>query len=79
MNRRMSIKPCDAIVVPIFATYRSADGIAVDKQMFSEAVIIILKYVEDDGKEHMIFVMRPQVFRDGVNYYNTDTREWTVK
>jgi hypothetical protein len=75
----MSIKPCDSIIVPIFQTYRSTNGIVCDRMMFAEAVLIILKYVEDDGKEHMIFVMRPQVFRNGVNFYNTDTREWAVK
>ena len=79
MNQRMSFKPVDNIIVPIFQTYRSADGIVCDRMMFAEAMLIILKYVEDDGKDHMIFVMEPQKWINGTNYYNTDTREWTVK
>lgn len=71
-----TIKPCDALEVPVYFTRRTIHGIAADKQMFREHSIVILRYVEDDGKDRDILVLKPTEYHDGVNFWNTDEGKW---
>ena len=54
----------------------TVEGIAAEKKMFAESGIVILRYVEDDGKDHDIIVSAPRCFREENNYYNTDDGKW---
>lgn len=70
------LTPCDMVQVPVFFTRRTVEGIAAEKNMFDESVIVILRYVEDDGKDHDIIVSSPGCFHGEKNYYNTDEGTW---
>lgn len=75
MDARAERFPCDYIKFPVFRTYRSAQGIVVCKPMFAESNAIVLKFVEDDGKERMVFAKKPRKWIDGANYYDTDEKD----
>jgi hypothetical protein len=79
MNERVSLTPCEYLMFPIFRTYRSANGIVAYKPMFSESPVIVLKFVEDDGKERMVFAKKPRKWIGGENYYDPDAKDWKVK
>lgn len=76
---RVTLTPCDFITFPVYATYRAVRGIVAYKMMFAKSQIIVLKYVEDDGKEQLIFTGKPSVFMNGVNYYDTDLKKWVIE
>jgi hypothetical protein len=79
MDSRANITPCEYLIFPIFSTYRSAKGIVAYKPMFSESPVIVLKFMEDDGKERMVFAKKPRKWIDDVNYYNIEGKDWKVK
>lgn len=72
------IKPCDMVQIPVYATYRGAMGIVATKAMFYLSDAVILRYVEDTGKNKNVYVSRPACFEDGKNYWNTDERKWVI-
>lgn len=73
---QIGITPCDIVQIPVYFTRRTVNGIAADKQMFRTSGIVILRYVEDDGRNRDILVSAPGVYHDGLNYWDTDARRW---
>jgi hypothetical protein len=79
MDKRDSvIHPCDVLTIPVFATYRAVKGIAANKGMFGESDLIVLRYVEDDGKQKQAVVPRPERWEYSRNYWDTDANKWVI-
>lgn len=71
-------KPIDYLQIPVYSTYLTADGVEADEDMFRESGIIVLHFMNENGKMRDIFVIKPDTFNDGKNYFNTKTNVWSV-
>lgn len=70
-------KKIDDLIVPIYATYQTDEGVKVLKSMFDKSAIVILQFVYGkDRKTHSIFVCKPNKFVDETNFYDVESKSW---
>ena len=71
-------KEIDHLVIPIYATFETLNGVQTDSSMFYKSDIILLRFTASaDNKEHSIFVIRPDKFDDSnKNYFDLKTKTW---
>ena len=71
-------KPIDYLRIPVYSTYLTSDGVEANEDMFRESWIIVLHFMNENGKMRDIFVIKPDTFNDGKNYFNTKTNKWGI-
>lgn len=72
-------RPVDYLRIPIYSTYLSSAGVRAERYMFDNHNIVILRFVGSDGKQHDIFVVKPERFDDDKNYYDLKRKDWCVE
>lgn len=68
----------DDLIVPVYATIETVDGVQADSSMFYKSDIVILRfYAIEDNREHSIFVIKPKNYDDeNCNYYDLKAKNW---
>lgn len=74
-----SVSPCDKVLLPVFLTVATADGLICKREMFSDANVCGLRWYEPNGstcKRRQIIVKSPCKWLDGQNFWDLERGAW---
>ena len=68
--------PCDKVMLPVYFTNRTSNGLRTRKDFFDEHKVIVLRWYNNAGTMVHTVVQYPGRFLDGENFWIPEQQCW---